>query len=37
VVETDARELKVSGEVKAPLTLNFDRLRRFPARNAAAG
>jgi DMSO/TMAO reductase YedYZ molybdopterin-dependent catalytic subunit len=33
VVESDTWELKVVGEVKAPLTLNFDQLRRFPARS----
>src|SRR3974390_1020178 len=33
VVETDAWELKILGEIKAPLTLNFDRLRRFPGRS----
>ncbi len=33
VVETDAWELKILGEVKHPLTLNFDQLRRFPARS----
>jgi hypothetical protein len=33
VVETDAWDSMVVGEVKAPLTLNFDRLRRFPGRS----
>lgn len=33
VVETAAWELKVVGEVKAPLTLNFAQLRRFPGRS----
>ena len=33
VVETDAWELKIFGEVKDPLTLNFDQLRRFPGRS----
>ena len=33
VVETDTWELKIVGEVKAPLTLNFDQLRRFPGRS----
>jgi len=33
VVETGVWELKLEGEVKDPLTLNFDQLRRFPARN----
>lgn len=33
VVETDKWELLISGEVKQPLTLNFDQLRRFPARS----
>ena len=33
VVESDTWELKVLGEVKAPLTLNFDQLRRFPGRS----
>ena len=33
VVETDAWELEVGGEVKNPLTLNFDQLRRFPGRS----
>jgi DMSO/TMAO reductase YedYZ molybdopterin-dependent catalytic subunit len=33
VMETAAWELKIFGEVKAPLTLNFDRLRRFPGRS----
>ncbi|HIF43767.1 MAG TPA: hypothetical protein EYG27_05715 [Dehalococcoidia bacterium] len=32
VVETDKWELKVHGEVKNELTLNFDQLRRFPGR-----
>jgi hypothetical protein len=35
VVETDTWELKVVGEVKSPLTLNFDQLRRFPAAASA--
>ena len=29
VVETDKWELNIVGEVKSPLTLNFDQLRRF--------
>src|SRR6202035_3902416 len=33
VVETDAWELKILGEVKRPLTLNFDQLRLLPARS----
>ena len=33
VVETDAWELNIFGEVKNPLTLNFDQLRRFPGRS----
>jgi len=33
VVETPAWELKIGGEVKTPLTLNFDQLRRFPGRS----
>ena len=33
VVETDAWELQIVGEVKTPLTLNFDQLRRFPGRS----
>ena len=33
VVETDTWELKIDGEVKKPLTLNFDQLRRFPGRS----
>src|SRR6267142_3655056 len=33
VVETDAWELRILGEVKNPLTLNFDQLRRFPGRH----
>jgi sulfane dehydrogenase subunit SoxC len=33
VVESADWELKIVGEVKTPLTLNFDRLRRFPARS----
>src|SRR5207244_12663001 len=33
VVETDSWELKIVGEVKSPLTLNFDQLRRFPGRS----
>ena len=32
VVETDKWELKVHGEVKNELNLNFDQLRRFPGR-----
>jgi DMSO/TMAO reductase YedYZ molybdopterin-dependent catalytic subunit len=32
VVETDKWELKIHGEVKNELTLNFDQLRRFPGR-----
>src|ERR1700682_1074886 len=33
VVETDAWELKILGEVKRPLTLNFGQLRRLPGRS----
>jgi len=33
VIETDAWELKILGEVKDPLTLNFGQLRRFPGRS----
>ena len=33
VVESAAWELKIFGEVKEPLTLNFDQLRRFPGRS----
>ena len=33
VIETAAWELKIGGEVKNPLTLNFDQLRRFPGRS----
>ena len=33
VVESSAWELKIFGEVKNPLTLNFDQLRRLPARS----
>jgi DMSO/TMAO reductase YedYZ molybdopterin-dependent catalytic subunit len=33
VVETDKWELLITGEIKKPLTLNFDQLRRFPARS----
>src|SRR6266446_7039225 len=33
VIETDAWELKILGEVKDPLTLNFDQLRRFSGRS----
>jgi len=33
VVETAAWGLRIFGEVKNPLTLNFDQLRRFPGRN----
>ena len=32
VVETDKWQLKIHGEVKNELTLNFDQLRRFPGR-----
>ena len=32
VVETDKWQLKIHGEVKNKLTLNFDQLRRFPGR-----
>jgi hypothetical protein len=35
VGETDTWELKMVGEVKVPLTLNFDQLRRFPAAASA--
>src|SRR5215472_124044 len=33
VIETDVWELKVAGEVKTPLTLSFDQLRRFHGRS----
>lgn len=33
VVETEAWALRITGAVKSPLTLSFDQLRRFPARN----
>jgi DMSO/TMAO reductase YedYZ molybdopterin-dependent catalytic subunit len=33
VVESPAWKLKIVGEVKDPLTLNFDQLRRFPGRS----
>ena len=33
VMETDTWALQILGEVKTPLTLNFDQLRRFPARS----
>ena len=33
VVEISAWELKIFGEVKNSVTLNFDQLRRFPARS----
>ena len=33
VVECAAWKLKIVGEVKDPLTLNFDQLRRFPGRS----
>ena len=33
VVETAAWELRIFGETRNPLTLNFDELRRFPGRN----
>src|SRR5580704_8291554 len=33
VVESAEWELKIVGEVKCSLTLNFDQLRRFPARS----
>jgi DMSO/TMAO reductase YedYZ molybdopterin-dependent catalytic subunit len=33
VVEGPAWKLKIVGEVKDPLTLNFDQLRRFPGRS----
>ena len=33
VVATDQWELKIHGEVKNSLTLNFDQLRRFPGRS----
>jgi DMSO/TMAO reductase YedYZ molybdopterin-dependent catalytic subunit len=33
VVESAEWELKIVGEVKSPLTLNFDQLRRFPGRS----
>ena len=33
VIESAAWKLEVCGEVKTPLTLNFEQLRRFPARS----
>jgi len=33
VIESDKWEVQIGGEVKNPLTLNFDQLRRFPARS----
>jgi DMSO/TMAO reductase YedYZ molybdopterin-dependent catalytic subunit len=33
VVESAEWQLQIAGEVKAPLTLNFDQLRRFPGRS----
>ena len=33
VVETDKWELNIHGQVKNPITLNFDQLRRFPGRS----
>ena len=33
VVETNDWKLKIVGEVKTPLTLNFDQVRRFPGRS----
>jgi DMSO/TMAO reductase YedYZ molybdopterin-dependent catalytic subunit len=33
VVESAEWELKIVGEVRSPLTLNFDQLRRFPGRS----
>jgi DMSO/TMAO reductase YedYZ molybdopterin-dependent catalytic subunit len=33
VMEIGNWELKVAGEVKSPLSLNFDQLRRFPGRS----
>jgi DMSO/TMAO reductase YedYZ molybdopterin-dependent catalytic subunit len=33
VVDTDSWELKIAGNVKNPLTLNFAQLRRFPGRS----
>jgi len=33
VVESNKWEVNIFGEVKAPLTLNLDQLRRFPARS----
>ena len=33
VVHADAWELEIFGEVKRPLTLNFEQLRRFPGRS----
>jgi hypothetical protein len=35
VVESAAWKLKIVGEVKDPLTLNFDQLRRFPGAASA--
>jgi hypothetical protein len=32
VVETDTWQVQITGEVKRPLSLNFEQLRRFPAR-----
>jgi DMSO/TMAO reductase YedYZ molybdopterin-dependent catalytic subunit len=36
VVESAEWELKIVGEVKTPLTLNFEQLRRFPGRSVRA-
>src|SRR6201988_239676 len=33
VIESTAWTVRVSGEVKNPLVLNFEQLRRFPARS----
>jgi DMSO/TMAO reductase YedYZ molybdopterin-dependent catalytic subunit len=33
ITESKAWSVNVSGEVKTPLTLNFEQLRRFPARS----
>jgi DMSO/TMAO reductase YedYZ molybdopterin-dependent catalytic subunit len=33
VVETDKWQVQITGEVKRPLSLNFEQLRRFPARS----
>src|SRR5689334_25059597 len=36
-LETGSWELNIFGEVKSPLSLNFDQLRRFPGRSVQIG